>query len=54
VIVLSERPAQIRRELRIRAPRPRDLTHPDVVQATRVILAELGIETEDAAVEESK
>ena len=54
VIVLSERPAQIRRELRIRAPRPRDLTHPEVVQATRVILAELGIETEDEAVEESK
>lgn len=54
VIVLTERPAQIRRELRIRAPRPRDLTHPEVVRATRVILAELGIETETAAMEESK
>ena len=54
VIVLTERPAHIRRELRIRAPRPRDLTHPEVVQATRIILAELGIETEEAAVEESK
>jgi len=54
VIVLTERPAHIRRELRIRAPRPRDLTHPEVVQATRIILAELGIETESAAVEESK
>lgn len=54
VIVLTERPAHIRRELQIRAPRPRDLTHPEVVQATRVILAELGIETEEATVEESK
>jgi NitT/TauT family transport system ATP-binding protein len=54
VIVLTERPAQIRRELRIRAPRPRDLTHPEVVHATRVILAELGIETEQATVEESQ
>jgi NitT/TauT family transport system ATP-binding protein len=48
VIVLTERPAQVRRELRIRAPRPRDLTHPEVVQATRVILEELGIEAEPA------
>jgi ABC-type nitrate/sulfonate/bicarbonate transport system ATPase subunit len=54
VIVLTERPAHIQRELRIRTPRPRVLTQPEVVQATRVILAELGIETEDAAVEESK
>jgi NitT/TauT family transport system ATP-binding protein len=54
VIVLTERPGHIRRELRIRTPRPRDLTHPEVVQATRVILAELGIENQDAIVEESK
>jgi NitT/TauT family transport system ATP-binding protein len=54
VIVLTERPAHIQRELRIRTPRPRDLTHPEVVQATRVILAELGIEAEGADVEESK
>jgi NitT/TauT family transport system ATP-binding protein len=53
VIVLTERPAQVRRELRIRTPRPRDLTHPEVVQAMRVILSELGIEAEPAAVEES-
>jgi NitT/TauT family transport system ATP-binding protein len=44
VIVLSERPAQIRRELSIRAMRPRALTHPEVVSATRIILTELGIE----------
>ena len=44
VIVLSGRPAQIRRELRIQAARPRALTHPEVVNATRIILTELGIE----------
>jgi NitT/TauT family transport system ATP-binding protein len=49
VIVLTGRPAQIRRELSIRAARPRALTHPEVVSATRIILTELGIEhdTED-------
>jgi len=44
VIVLSGRPAQIRRELSIRTARPRALTHPEVVSATRIILTELGIE----------
>ncbi len=44
VVVLSDRPAQIRRELSITAPRPRDLTHPEVVSATRTLLMELGIE----------
>jgi NitT/TauT family transport system ATP-binding protein len=44
VIVLTGRPAQIRRELSIPAARPRDLTHPEVVRATRIILTELGIE----------
>jgi len=44
VIVLSERPAQIRYELNIEAPRPRNLTHPEVVGATRRILTELGFE----------
>ncbi len=44
VIVLSERPAQIRFELSIDAPRPRDLTHPEVVGATHRILTELGFE----------
>lgn len=54
VIVLTERPAQIRRELKIRTARPRDLTHPEVVRAMRIILAELGIETEPATVEGGK
>ncbi len=44
VIVLSERPAQIRYELSIATPRPRDLTHPEVVRAMHRILTELGIE----------
>jgi NitT/TauT family transport system ATP-binding protein len=50
VIVLSERPAQIRRELIIATPRPRDLTHPEVVRAVRTILTVLGIEQEAAVV----
>ena len=46
VVVLSERPAQIRRELRIATPRPRGVTDPEVVRAAGVILTELGIEGE--------
>jgi NitT/TauT family transport system ATP-binding protein len=44
VIVLTGRPAQIRRELNIRAARPRALSHLEVVSATRTVLTELGIE----------
>ena len=44
VIVLTDRPAQIRRERRIELPRPRDLTHPEVVQAIHDILTEMGLE----------
>jgi NitT/TauT family transport system ATP-binding protein len=51
VIVLTGRPAQIRRELGIPAARPRDLTHPEVVSATRIILAELGIEHDTGEVD---
>ena len=43
IVVLTERPASIRRELMIDAPRPRDLTDAAVVDATRQILAELDI-----------
>jgi ABC-type nitrate/sulfonate/bicarbonate transport system ATPase subunit len=50
VIVLTERPAQIRYELSIAAPRPRDLTHPEVVGATHRILTELGFEQDTATV----
>ena len=51
VIVLSERPAQIRRELRIHVPRPRSVTDPEVVRAAGIILTELGIEGEGEAIE---
>jgi ABC-type nitrate/sulfonate/bicarbonate transport system ATPase subunit len=55
VIALTERPAQIRYELSIAAPRPRDLTHPEVVNATRLILTELGFEHDaEAAFARSK
>jgi NitT/TauT family transport system ATP-binding protein len=45
VIVLTERPAKIHYELTISAPRPRGLTHPEVVQAIDRLLTELGIQT---------
>lgn len=44
VVVLSERPARIRRELRLDLERPRDATHPVVVEAVHRILTELGLE----------
>jgi len=49
IIVLSERPAQIRCELQISLPRPRDLTHPEVVNAVHCILTELGLESRESA-----
>jgi ABC-type nitrate/sulfonate/bicarbonate transport system ATPase subunit len=45
VFVLSGRPAQVRREICIALPRPRDLTHRDVVKAIHAVLAELGLES---------
>ena len=44
VLVLSERPARIRNEVRLRLPRPRAATHPDVVAAVHTILTDLGLE----------
>ena len=44
VIVLSERPGRIRRELQVCAPRPRDPTSPEVVQTVHIVLTELGLE----------
>jgi NitT/TauT family transport system ATP-binding protein len=44
VLVLSERPARICRQLRVALPRPRKLTHPQVVDTVQHILAELGME----------
>jgi len=44
VVVLSESPAQVRQEVRIAAPRPRDPTQAAVVRAMQLILTELNIE----------
>jgi NitT/TauT family transport system ATP-binding protein len=44
VVVLSERPAQIRCELQLELERPRDPTHPEVVEAVHKILTVLGLE----------
>ena len=46
VLVLSDRPARIRDEVRLHTPRPRDATQPDVVAAVHTILTELGLEGE--------
>ncbi len=46
VIVLSDRPARICRELLLDLERPRSLTHPVVVDAVELILNELGLEQE--------
>ena len=46
VVVLTERPARIRCEFQLDLPRPRDLTHPDVVGAIHRILTEMGLETD--------
>ena len=44
IIVLSERPARICCELQISLARPREPTHPRVVDTVHKILAELGLE----------
>ena len=47
VVVLTERPARISCELNLAVPRPRDLTHPEVVEAVHRILMELGLSGDD-------
>ncbi len=44
ILVLTERPARICREFRLDIPRPRELTHPQVVETVHAILAEFGLE----------
>jgi NitT/TauT family transport system ATP-binding protein len=46
VLVLSERPARVRDEVRLGLARPRDPTHPDVVAAVHRILTRLGLESD--------
>jgi NitT/TauT family transport system ATP-binding protein len=49
VLVLSDRPATICRELVIKASRPRNLTDPAVIEAMKEILKELGLPGSDSA-----
>jgi ABC-type nitrate/sulfonate/bicarbonate transport system ATPase subunit len=44
IVVLSERPARIINVVPIHLPRPRNLTHPLVVEAIHCILAQMGLE----------
>lgn len=44
IVVLTDRPARICRELSVSIPRPRELTHPKVVETVHAILAEFGLE----------
>src|SRR5678815_801462 len=44
ILVLSDRPARICRQLRLSVSRPRELTHPKVVETVHEILAEFGLE----------
>jgi NitT/TauT family transport system ATP-binding protein len=46
VLLLTDRPARIRDEVRLAVPRPREATQPEVVAAVHHILAELGLEAE--------
>jgi NitT/TauT family transport system ATP-binding protein len=48
IVVLSARPARICCELTMDLPRPRELTHPQVVETIHRILAELGLEHEES------
>lgn len=50
IVVLSDRPARICKELRISLPRPRELTHPKVVETVHAILAEFGLEQDKVVV----
>ncbi|HXN49060.1 MAG TPA: ABC transporter ATP-binding protein [Bryobacteraceae bacterium] len=43
IVVLTQRPARVRREFRISTPRPRELTNPEVVDAMGRILDALDI-----------
>ncbi len=47
VIVLSGRPGRVMSERRLHLPRPRELTHPEVVDAIHGVLVELGLEHGD-------
>jgi NitT/TauT family transport system ATP-binding protein len=44
ILVLSDRPARICRELHVKLGRPREPTHPEVVETVHTVLMELGLE----------
>jgi len=46
LVVFSERPGRVRCELSIDLPRPRNLTHPIVVETVRRVLSEMGLEND--------
>jgi NitT/TauT family transport system ATP-binding protein len=46
VLLLSDRPGQIRDEVRLEVPRPRSATDPEVVRAMHAILTKLGLESD--------
>jgi NitT/TauT family transport system ATP-binding protein len=46
VVVLSARPTEVCREIEIALPRPRAVTHPEVVQASQKIFDALGLNEE--------
>ena len=50
ILVLSDRPARICRELGVAIPRPREPTHPKVVETVHAILAEFGLEQDKVVV----
>ena len=54
VLVLSERPARVRDEVRLTMPRPRDPTTPEVVRAVHRILTTLGLESDVAPGQERR
>jgi len=48
IIVLTERPGRLLRELTVESPRPRDPTHPSVVSAMHAALSAMGLERNGA------
>jgi NitT/TauT family transport system ATP-binding protein len=54
ILLLSNRPARICRELQVSLGRPRELTHPQVVETVHSILAEFGLEPDRVVVESVK
>jgi NitT/TauT family transport system ATP-binding protein len=49
ILVLTDRPARVCREFHVALPRPRELTHPVVVETVHAILAEFGLEQNNVA-----